>query len=254
VSAPVLLITRAEPGASALAGQMAAMGWAPLVWPLLAVEPVAVHPDTRGVQAVLLTSASAARSLPGAALNPLPPRTFCVGAATAAAAAKAGFQEIATGEGNAAQLAGHVAASLRPTAGRLLFLRGDVVAGSLSEALAAHGFTVDEAVVYRARAAETVPEAVAAVLDAQALTAAAFHSPRAAAIFAGLAGQWAGHLGAAAAVAISRKAAAPLQGMGFAAIHVAERPDAAGMQAALEAVRQGRGDAPVGAGRTPPLS
>jgi uroporphyrinogen-III synthase len=254
VSAPVLLITRAEPGASALAGQMAAMGWAPLVWPLLAVEPVAVHPDTRGVQSVLLTSASAARSLPAAALDPLPPRTFCVGAATAAAAEKAGYRGLVTGEGDAAQLAVLASAMLNPADGRLLFLRGEVVAGALSEALIASGFTIDEAVVYRARAAERVPSAVASVLDAEALNAAAFHSPRAAAIFAGLAGAWAGHLGAAEAVAISPKAAAPLQGMGFAAIRIAERPDGAAMQAALAAVRHRRGDAPVGARGTPPLS
>lgn len=254
MSPPVLLVTRAEPGATTFADAARGLGWAPLVWPLLVVESVETDTPTTGVQAVLLTSANAARALPAARLSPLPPRTFCVGGATAQAADAAGYRGIEAAAGDAAALAGLVAARLSPQDGPLLFLRGETVAGDLAGLLAACRFTLREAVVYRARAAETVPAAVGDLLDRGGMAAAAFHSPRAAAIFAGLAGRWAGRLGAAEAVAISAKAAAPLAGMGFAAIRIAAEPDGEAMLAALGQVGSRRGDAPVGSGCGPGLS
>lgn len=254
MSAPVILITRAEPEATALAKFLRPQGWAPLVWPLLHIAPVGTAPSGAGVQAVLMTSANAARTLPASRLVPLPSACLCVGTATAKAAEAAGYHGIATAGGDAAALARHAEATLDPAAGALLFLRGETVAGGLAEPLRQAGFTLREAVVYRAEAAEAVPAPVMAALERGDIVAATFYSPRAAAIFAGLTAAPCAGLGRTTAIAISGNAAAPLDALGFGAVTVAARPDALAMQDAIAQAFPGRGDKPVGGRPGAPLS
>lgn len=60
-------ITRAEPGASATAQRIAALGHTPLVAPLLRIEPVeAPQVDLRGVAALAFTSANGVRAVAAA--------------------------------------------------------------------------------------------------------------------------------------------------------------------------------------------
>ena len=87
-------ITRAEPGASRTAEKLRALGHEPVVAPLLQARPLPGEIGLTGVGALAFTSAngvnafaerSPERSLP----------VFAVGDATAAAAHKAGFAEVA---------------------------------------------------------------------------------------------------------------------------------------------------------------
>jgi uroporphyrinogen-III synthase len=103
-------ITRAEPGASATAERVAALGHTPLVAPLLRIEPIeAPQIDLRGVAALAFTSANGVRAFaaaePSRAL-----KVFAVGAGTAAAAKAAGFRDVLSADGDVAALARRVAA------------------------------------------------------------------------------------------------------------------------------------------------
>jgi uroporphyrinogen-III synthase len=233
---PGVLITRPEPQARALATALAAEGWWPILWPLMTVAPLAT-PDLGGAQAVLLTSANAARLTPAA---PIP--ALCVGAATARAAREAGFADVRSADGDAAALAALARATLDPSAGPLAFVRGETVAGDLAGALRAAGFDVTEHVAYAARPALAAPAAVATALDRGAVAAALFYSPRTAEIFADLCSGWRDALARTTAVAISDAAAAPLAALGFAAVRVAARPDDAAMRDALAATRPKKRD------------
>ena len=100
-----VLILRPQPGADETAGRARALGLAPVVAPLFAVRPLAWEaPDPAGFDAVMLTSASAARQASDG-LTPfrqLP--CYTVGEATAAAADEAGFADIRVGADDGAAL------------------------------------------------------------------------------------------------------------------------------------------------------
>jgi uroporphyrinogen-III synthase len=232
-AAPAILLTRPRRESEKLAAALEAEGWAPLLWPLFDVSPTGAAPDCAGAQAVLLTSANAARALDA------PPRlpAFCVGDATARAAEAAGYPQVESAGGDAAALARLVAARLRPADGPLLFLRGETVAGDLAGALRAGGFALRETVVYAMRETGAPDAPVLSALRDGGLAAAVFYSPRAAERFAARAATLGAKLASTVAVAISAAAAAPLECCGFARIVVAGRPDGAAMRAAVAALR-----------------
>lgn len=103
-------ITRAEPGASATAERVSALGHAPVIAPLMRIEPVeAPQIDLRGVAALAFTSANGVRAFAAAE----PSRTlkvFAVGAGTAAAVKAAGFRDVLSADGDVAALARRIAA------------------------------------------------------------------------------------------------------------------------------------------------
>ncbi|QDL91461.1 uroporphyrinogen-III synthase [Paroceanicella profunda] len=239
-SSAELLITRPEPQAAGFA-QRVAEAWPgafrPLLMPLTEIvdEPADISLD--GVQALLFTSANGVRAFCAlSAARHLP--ALCVGDATAEAAAAAGFAA-ESAQGDASALATLAARAALPGGGDYLWPHGRSTAGDIAGALAAEGVGVREAVVYDARPVAGIPASVAARLEEGGLRVATFLSPRAARLFAGLAetalaqGQgWA--LGATAALCISRAASAPLSGLGFERLCLADRPDA-------EAVIEGLG-------------
>jgi uroporphyrinogen-III synthase len=255
-AAPTVLVTRPAGEAGAFAARLSAAGWRPILWPLLEIAPTGDPPDLAAAQAVLLTSANAARAVTGRLGPPSAPRprALCVGAATARAAGIAGFAAETPHEaGDGAALAAWSAARLDPAAGEILFLRGAEIAGDPAGALRAAGFAVREQVVYAARPATAAPPAVDAALAAGAVDAAAFFSPRAAATFARLAQPWRAGLAGAFAAAISAAAARPLAGLGFGRIAAAARPEAACVEALLsEALEGARERAAARASGRPP--
>lgn len=159
-----LAVLRPEPGNTATAGRIEALGLRAIRLPLFAIRPVAwTPPDTAHYDALLLTSANAVHHA-GPGLGALRLPVVAVGEATARAARAAGLCVETVGDGDAA-------AAVRASGGRrLLHLAGQdrVDAG------------VDAITVY---AAEPVPVASVAMLaDCVAL----LHSARAAQRLAGL--------------------------------------------------------------------
>ncbi|WP_294029693.1 uroporphyrinogen-III synthase [Sphingopyxis sp.] len=105
MTGPPLIVTRPEPGNAATTRRAEAMGFAVHAMPLFAARPIEwAAPEARNFDALLLTSAFAARLAgPGLAdLSCLP--VYAVGAATARAAEAAGLTVARTGTADASRL------------------------------------------------------------------------------------------------------------------------------------------------------
>src|SRR5471030_2662494 len=220
-----VLITRPEREATALATALAQRGHAPVIAPLFTLQVLHPPPDFAATlatsQAVLLTSANGARALAEASEQRSKP-VFAVGDTTAATAEGLGFTSVVSASGDAAALGVLVREKLDPAQGPLVHVCGVDIAGDLG----AEGFEVRRFALYEAREAASLPASAEAALQARALDAATFFSPRASAVFARLAEQ-AGLADACrplTAVAISPAAAEPLKDLPFQNVRIAARP------------------------------
>lgn len=216
-------ITRAQPGAARTAARLTALGFTPVVAPLLAIRPLPdalkTAPDFVAVAALAFTSPNGVEAF--AALTPdLRDRpVFAVGDATAEAARDAGFADARSAAGDIHALAGLISAT--PLSGLILAPGAREPAGDLPALLPDHA--VQRLPVY---AAEETAAVVPADFDAVLL-----HSPRAARALAAI-------LTPAAAenrlaVCISAAAAAPPAALSFTEIRTAETPDETSMLTAL---------------------
>jgi uroporphyrinogen-III synthase len=184
-----LLVTRPEPDATRQAELLAARGHEPVLAPLLVIEPAMDVPlEFDGAQALIVTSRNALRVLATrsdlAKARELP--LFAVGEATAKAATDLGFANVTTGPGTGETLARLISDALKPNAGPLVHLSGETIAFDLKSALAAQGFKMRKAILYRAVPAIKLPEGALALLNAGKLDGAILMSPRTAAIFVAL--------------------------------------------------------------------
>ena len=196
-----LLILRPRPGAGETAARARALGLEPVVAPLFAIEALSWEPPTGVFDAVLLTSANAAR-LGGDAMTPyLGLLCYAVGESTAKAARDAGFAAVRTGPADGAALATLARAE---GMGRLLHLCG-------RDHIALDG--VVSVPVYVAEPAGDLPP------DAEDMLVL-LHSPRAAARLASLAGDRRKHMRIAAISAQAGNAV----GEGWHSLAIAEAP------------------------------
>ena len=225
-------VTRAEPGASATAALLDAVGHAPLIAPLLRVVPLPAPPDPPPADAALaFTSANAVRAFV-ALYGPREAKAFAVGDATAEAARHGGFTHVASAQGDVAALAADIAAA--PPDGMLLHPCALAAAGDLSGALAPAGVTVRALPLYRTDPTPVLPPAVDAALAEGVLDAVLLHSPRAARALAGLVGgRSRAALSRVRAVGLSAACLAPLDGLAFAALEAAAAPNEAALLARL---------------------
>lgn len=200
-----LLVLRPEPGAAATAARARAMGLEPIVTPLFEVRARAWAPPAEAVEAVMLTSANAARAVSGLppALARLP--LYAVGAKTAAAAAHLGFATVHVGETGVADL---VRTAAENGVRRLLHL-----AGADRTDFDPAGLRIETRIVYAAEPVEPAP-----VLP-DGPVVALLHSARAARRLAELVDH-----GGYAIAALS-PAVAAAAGEGWRAVVVAARPD-----------------------------
>ena len=176
-------ITRAQPGAEATAARVRALGHAPLVLPLLAVQPVPdVQVDLAGVRALAFTSANGLRAFAQAC----PDRSlqvFAVGAATAQAAREAGFRQVLSADGDVEALAEGIAARRAEIGGVVLHPGAAEPAGDLAGALARVKVEVRPLTLY-----DTVPVRLdpGQVSQLPGMDVALVHSPKAARTLAGV--------------------------------------------------------------------
>jgi len=169
-----LAVLRPEPGNTATAARIVALGRTAIRLPLFEVRPLDwTISDPVTYDALILTSANTLRHAgPGLDLLASLP-VFAVGARTAAAAEQAGFRVVATGETDAAALLAHAAAT---GVTRALYL------GGRDRTIAAGGIVAAAVPVYANVALPIAPERIAALRDQIAL----LHSARAARAFAAL--------------------------------------------------------------------
>ena len=218
-------ITRAQPGAARTAARLTALGFTPVVAPLLTIralpEALSQAPDLTTVAALAFTSPNGVEAF--AALVPAPllrdRPVFAVGDATAEAAREAGFADARSAAGDVHDLARLIAAT--PVDGLILAPGAREPAGDLPALLPDHA--VQRLPVY---AAEETDAAVPADFDAVLL-----HSPRAARALAAILIPDAAQN--RLAVCISAAAAAPLHAFSFAETRTASAPDETSMLTAL---------------------
>jgi uroporphyrinogen-III synthase len=216
-----VLIVRPAPGNKATAEAVAGIGLEPVVVPLFEVVPVAwAVPDPARFDAVVMTSANAARfgGTELARFTHLP--LFAVGETTAEAARRVGFIDVRTGAGDAADLGPQLS-------GWVLHLTGS------DHRPIPTGANVTVAPVYDSR-----PLAPSEPLAADI---ALIHSPRAGTRLAELLPDRA----ATKIVAIS-PAAARACGTGWAAVHIADTPREHAMLACLARLCEAPGNDLVG--------
>lgn len=225
---PTVWITRAEPGASATAARIEALGFAPLVAPVLTVKALLTPIDLTGAAALAFSSANGVEAFAArSGVRDLP--VFAVGDATAEAARAAGFIRVASADGDVAALA-EVIKAARPT-GAVLHPGPRQRAGDLIGALAkAHipGRAVD---LYETVEAPALPPVVRAALDEGRIEAVLIHSPRAAEAVARLAGG--DDLSEAAAFGLSQACLDPLEALNLMTLVAAEAPREDALLAAL---------------------
>lgn len=207
-----VLILRPMPGAKASAARARALGLEAVTAPLFRLRALSwTPPDPESVDAVLLTSANAAR-LAGDGLRPFFGLSlFAVGEATAAAAA--GFSRVHVGPGGGAALVEQVA---RAGLSRVLHPCGRDHVPLRHPRLA-----ITRRPVYAAEEVDALPAAARAALVGGAV--ALLHSPRAASLFARLVDE-AGLARGRMAIAAISAAAAAAAGPGWKSIAAAPRP------------------------------
>lgn len=219
-----MLVLRPEPGATATARRIAAMGGRAIVAPLFVIEPIAwTPPPPERFDALMLTSANAVRAV-GAGLafyRHLP--TYAVGAATAAALREVGFEPAGVGEGDAADLLSMIEFE---GCRSILHLTGEDFRGVTPGAGA-----IAHVPVYRARAVRELPEAAVSAIGEGAV--ALLHSPRAAHVFARFVDP------AALSIAAISPAAAEAAGSGWRAVAVAAQPSDEALLAAAARLCEG---------------
>ena len=168
-------ITRAQPGADATAARVRDLGLEPLVEPLLEVRTLPEEPvDLDGVGAIAFTSANAVRAFaPRSAARATP--VFVVGAATAAAARAAGFDDVRSADGDVRALGELVAAQWSASDGAILHPSAAEPAGDLVGALTAVGLKARRLAMYEAVARSPAPALFEALPGIRFVLA---HSPR----------------------------------------------------------------------------
>ncbi len=220
-------VTRAEPGATATAERLKALGHEPLVGPLLFVRDVGSSTPPAFAAppfaALAFTSANGAAAF--ARRDPERDKAvFTVGDATAAAARAAGYADVRSADGDVEALAALIL-SQAPLGGMVLHPCAAEPAGDLVGALKAGGQAAERLTVYEAALAQALPPRA---LEAEAVLV---HSPRAGEALAALTPL--GAVAGMAAYVLSPSCTEPLAGLGFRSMAVAETPHEASLLALL---------------------
>lgn len=210
-----VLVTRPEPGLSATTARLAALGHDVLTAPLFTVHSVEWTPPGEVFDAVMLTSANAVRLA-----GPLPGRwralpCYCVGKATADAAAIHGFTSVVPGSADVEAVAVRMAKDGIATALHL--------AGREHRPAAALNPHILTRIVYAADPVERLDPTVASRLVTGAVDRVLLYSARAARRFASMANEAGWNRGLISLGVLSDQVAGAA-GMGWRAITVAAAP------------------------------
>jgi uroporphyrinogen-III synthase len=218
-----VLITRPEPGAAETAERIRQLGLEPVLAPMLRVTVLPVRLPG-GVQAILATSGNAIAGLVEVDRST---RLLAVGDATADRARAAGFTDVASAGGDAADLAALVFRTLVPIGGALLLACGRGHGQKLAAALRRQGFRVLRRVVYAGEPVREISVSALTALRAGQLRAALFFSAETARQFVLLANR---HrlqesVRGVAALAISAPAGVALSVLPWSDVSIAARPN-----------------------------
>ena len=232
-----VLVTRPEPGATATAARLTALGHQPVLLPLTRIVPVSAAPvDLVDCDAVIFTSANGVRHAPNALSEAIGRRpVHCVGEATAETARLAGIADPRTAAGDATALAAQLAVDL-PPGGRVLHVAGRDRTSGFDDMLTRAGLLPQVVEVYAAEAIDHDEKALQAALGDTGIDAVLVYSQRAGRLLAGLLALpiMRTTLGAARFMCISANAATALSDIAGGRIAVAASPDENALLALLD--------------------
>lgn len=238
---PQILVTRPEPDASDTAARLDALGFEPVLAPLLLMKVLETGlPEPQGLGAIALTSANALRALEerGQLEQFLSLPVFTVGNRTAAHARAAGFTNVTSADGTFEDLVALL--GKQKLTGPIFYPTAANATGDLAKALAPTGVMVLPARVYEMRAATELPQKIVESLAAGRIKAVSLYSRRTAETFCALAEK---HIGKdvrtnLTALCLSENVAAPMIASHFTRIALADYPSEEAMMAlALSVVR-----------------
>jgi uroporphyrinogen-III synthase len=213
-----------------------AAGHEVVVAPLLTIAIAPPPSDPPDPQAIILTSRNGVRALatwPQAATWRTRP-VFVTGLATAAAAREAGFTDVRTAAGDAADLAGHFMAQIDKEVRPILYPAAHDRTGALAEGLRANGYDVRTIEAYSAEMARTLGPAATDAIRRRAIEGVLLYSNRTAAAFRAIVDRFdlSEYLEMTVLYALSDRVAEPLRGLpGW--IRVAPHPDEESLLALL---------------------
>jgi uroporphyrinogen-III synthase len=218
-------VTRAEPEAEATARRLRDRGHAPLLAPVLEIQPArGPPPDLAGVGAIAFTSRNGVRAFASLCVERALP-CFTVGGATARAATDVGFSTVHASAGDALALAAFIAERRNAFEGQVLHAAPEIPAADLIGALKALGVPARVHVVYRTEPLPLSSAAMSALgADPVELDGVLVHSPHAGRTLAKFAAL---DIASAELIAwcISPAAAEPLKRLNFKAIRTAPFPN-----------------------------
>ncbi len=236
------LITRPREDAAAVAAAVMRRGVMPVISPVMTVEQfdIEIDRDVDRCQAILFTSGNGVRAFCRLS-DRRDKHAYVVGSATAALARDSGFALVTSADGNSADLARMVAASLSAYDGPLFHAAGTTVAGDLSRQLDEAGFETVRRTLYAARPVDRLPPEAETALREDRFDYVLLFSPRTAKVFGGLveAAGLAPALGRIAAVCLSGAVADELDGESWKEIRVVDRPTLEAMVEAIDAAAAG---------------
>jgi uroporphyrinogen-III synthase len=219
-----VLILRAQEDAERTAAKVAALGFAPLISPVLEIVPTGASIPEGNFDAALATSAKGvqyAATREGAQEPPL----YVVGGRTARVAERIGWR-VGIIASDSVELAAQIRARHAKPA-LFLYLAGRDRRDNLELGLRAAGHSIVVVETYEARAASALSQEALSALAAGDVAVALHYSERSAEIFASLmlrAGL-AARLREISHLALSKEAAGPLSRNRGACARVADRPD-----------------------------
>lgn len=229
----VVLITRPLPAATETAVRVAALGWQPVVAPLLEIIRLPVTlPPAGDVQAILIASGNAVPGLPDA-YHPVP--LYAVGDASADRARTAGFASVYSAGADAKALAVLVAERCHLAGPRLLLAAGRGQSLALAGDLRGRGFRVLRRAVYASVPLKRLPDAAHLALQTGRLRAVLFFSAETARQFHALVtrADLRDALADIDACAIGTQAAAAIKGLPWRRVRCAAKPTQDAMLALL---------------------
>lgn len=222
-----LVLTRPKAAAEAFCAALRAAGghFTPVYLPVISTHPIPFEADATGQGDVILSSAAGLSGMKGQARAGA--GAWCVGPQTAKAAASCGF-EIR----DVARTAAHLLDRLKeakPSA-PLLYLRGARISMDLCQELRAAGIAAQERITYHQRPCPWPEGALTSAFERIAANGprliTVFSAGSAEALCKELASYDCARL---TLLAVSKKAAAPLQGKRFAQLSISQTPDRDGM-------------------------
>jgi uroporphyrinogen-III synthase len=221
-----VLVTRPRPGAGRTAARLNAAGFAPVVLPLTEIVPLQAALPQGDIAALIVSSANAIRHAPAKFFSLLSDKpVFAVGDETAEAARVAGFADVRSSAGNAADLARDVVASL-PAGASTAYLCGRVRLDTLEAQLAESGLEVWPIETYDTYEHLPGQEELVALDAGGPIAAALVYSAKGAACLARLVSPRAGTIFRSTAfICISPRVARELANVASGSVVAAETPD-----------------------------